>query len=94
MPILNKFDGYEGCMESYKDKAKYCYVRTALKPDTTSDMYNYIAEFSSNKKQHFRHDKLTRGICINTCQELIEELGSSAEDFYVAPFELDYKVIS
>lgn len=73
-------------------QAKYCYIRTALKPDYTSELYNFIDEFSSRKKVHFRHDKLTRGVCINTCQQLIAEMGSAADDYFVPEFELDYKV--
>jgi hypothetical protein len=49
-------------------------------------------EFSSKKKVHFRHDKLTRGICVNTCKKLIAEMGLAADDFFVPEFELDYKV--
>lgn len=93
MPPLNKFDDFESCMRSYKDEARYCYVRAAIKPDPTSDIYNYIEQFSSLKKQHFRHDKLTRGICINTCVELVKEMSSFADEYYVSEFELDYKVI-
>ncbi|CRK96295.1 CLUMA_CG009715, isoform A [Clunio marinus] len=92
MPLLNKFDDYEGCMKVYNDKAKYCYVRTALKPDPSSKLYNFIWEFSNRKKQHFRHDKLTRGICVNRCMEAIKELGSEAEEFFVENFKLDYKI--
>jgi hypothetical protein len=44
------------------------------------------------KKVHFRHDKLARGVCINTCKKLIENLGSDADKFFVPEFELDYKV--
>jgi hypothetical protein len=66
-------------------------VRTALKPDD-SELYKFIVEFSSKKKVHFRHDKLTRGICINTCKKLLDEMGPAADQFFVPEFELDYKV--
>lgn len=92
MPELNKFDDYESCLETYREEAKYCYVKTAIQPDASSELYKFIMEFSSLKKQHFRHDKLTRGVCINTCLDLIRELGASADDFYVSEFKLDYKV--
>lgn len=92
MPPLNRFDDYEACMRVFKDEAKYCYVRTAIKPNSSSELYNFIWEFSNMKKQHFRHDKLSRGICINKCKELIEALGISAEEFYVPEFNLDYAV--
>lgn len=92
MPELNKFEDYESCLETYESEARYCYVRTAIKPDTSSELYNFIKSFSDKKKQHFRHDKLTRGVCINTCKNLISELGTSADDFYLPEFKLDYKV--
>lgn len=93
MPPLNKFDEFDACLQVYGDKARFCYVRTAIKPDPSSKLYNFIAKFSSRKKQHFRHDKLTRGVCINTCKEFLAELGSSAEEYYVPEFELDYQVM-
>lgn len=92
MPALNKLDDYDACMDVYAENAKYCYVRTALKPDFSSELYKFIVEFSSKKKVHFRHDKLTRGVCINTCQQLITEMGSGADEYFVPEFELDYKV--
>lgn len=57
MPTLNKFDNYDACIDVYKEKARYCIVRTAIKPDSSSNLYNFIIEFSSRKKQHFRHGK-------------------------------------
>lgn len=96
MPILNKLDNYDECMQVYNEKAKYCLVRTAIKPDPSSELYNFIVEFSSRKKQHFRHDKLLRGVCLNNCQKLLSELDSlksgESDSFYVPPFNLDYDV--
>jgi hypothetical protein len=91
MPALNKFEDYDSCLETYQDKARYCYVKTAIKPDS-SELYTFIKEFSDKKKMHFRHDKLARGVCINSCQELIDGLGSDAEKYFVPYFELDYEV--
>jgi hypothetical protein len=91
MPALNKFEDYDSCMGTYKDDARYCFVRTAIKPDS-SELYGFIKEFSDNKKQHFRHDKLSRGVCVNACKELIDGLGSEAEKYFVPFFGLDYKV--
>lgn len=82
MPTLNKFDDYDACMDVYKDKAKYCYVKSVIRPDENSRIYNDIREFSKRKKQHFRHDKLTRGICINKCEKLIRYMGADANSLY------------
>lgn len=94
MPELNKFDGYDACMDVFQDEAIYCYVKSALKPDPTSELYNFIEQFSSKKKQHFRHDKLTRGICINNCQKLINEMGRRGDNYYTPKFDFDYTVNS
>lgn len=94
MPLLNKFDDFDACMQVYAAEAKYCYVKTAIKPDPSSDLYNYIVEYSSFQKQHFRHDKLARGICINTCEELLDQMNiTQSDEYFVPPFELDYKVL-
>lgn len=85
MPHLNEFDDYDECMDVYKTEAKYCYVKSIIKPDYESALYLNIAEFSSKKKQHFRHDKLSRGICLNKCMKFIEELGQSSAEYYFEP---------
>lgn len=94
MPPLNKFEDFDACLQVYGDDAKFCYVRTAIKPNPSSQLYKFMMKFSSNQKQHFRHDKLTRGVCINTCQELLAELGSSAREYFVPEIELDYQVMT
>ena len=94
MPELNKFENYDACMGTFGREAKFCYVKTALKPDKSSKLFNFIEEFSSNKKQHFRHDKLARGICINTCRKIIDDLGQpAAEKYFVEKFDFDYEVM-
>lgn len=93
MPPLNKFDEFEACMQIYGEKAKYCYVKTAIKPDPSSELSNFIIKFSSRKKQHFRHDKLTRGVCVDACKELLLKLNTSDDDYYVSEFKMDYEVI-
>lgn len=92
MPMLYKTDDFDGCMEVYDREARYCFVKTYIKPDPSSEQYNDIAEFSSKYKQHFRHDKLTRGICINSCKNIINQLGDPAEKYFVPEFPMDSKV--
>jgi len=87
MPQLNEFDDYEECMDVYQKEGKYCFVKSVIKPDTNSQTYSFIREFSSRKKQHFRHDRLTRGICLNKCMELIESLDIEAAYHYEADFQ-------
>lgn len=89
MPNINKFDNYDECFGVFKSEATYCYVRTYIKPNMSSDLYRYIAEFSENRKKHFRHDKLDRGICINTCRIKIDQKGDEAGRFFVPEFAMD-----
>ena len=94
MPRLNELDDYDECMGVYQEKAKYCYVKSIIKPpDYSSELYNFIVEFSSRSKQHYRHDKLARGICVNKCENLVKSMKDSVENFYQRPFgEVDSKV--
>lgn len=83
MPKINQLDDYDECMDTYMDEAKYCFVKSIIKPpDYPSKVYDFIIEFSSNKKQHFRHDKLARGICLNKCSKLISTLNNSINIYY------------
>lgn len=89
MPNLNKFESYNECLGTYYEEAKFCFVKTYIKPDETSVLYNYIRNFSSMGKQHFRHDKLFRGICINKCKEIIDKMGNHSDKYFVPEFPLD-----
>lgn len=92
MPMVFRFDDYEQCMGIYENEALYCVVNTHIKPDKKSDLYKFIMEFSSNKKQHFRHDKLQRGLCINGCKSAIDKMGKSSENYLVKKFPMEPKV--
>lgn len=88
MPQLNELDDYEGCMDTYNEDAKYCYVKSVIKPpDYPSPVYDYILEFSSNIKQHYNHEKLVRGICVNKCEKFITSLNNSIDNYYQQPFD-------
>jgi hypothetical protein len=87
MPKLNLLDDYDECMDVYKYEAKYCYVKSIIKPPVhSSPVFDFIKEFSSNAKQHYRHDKLVRGICLNKCAKLITTLNNSIDQYYQPPF--------
>lgn len=90
--MLYRFDDYEKCFGLYEPAALYCVVNSFIKPDTKSHLYNLIDKFSSNRKQHLRHDKLQRGICINSCMELVQKLGRDADKYFVEEFPMDSKV--
>lgn len=92
MPKLYKFDDYEDCMGTYQSEALYCVVNSIIKPDSSSELFNYIKDFSSNKMQHFRHDKLQRGMCVNKCRKLIHKIERDAKNYFVKKFPTDSKV--
>lgn len=94
MPDLFIFDDYEQCMSLEEDRstAAYCVVNAFIKPDDSSILYNYIDEFSKREKQHFRHDKVQRGICVQKCLRLINDLGDSSETFHIEQFAMDSKL--
>lgn len=92
MPMLYRFDDYEQCMGFYEDEALYCVVNAFIKPDPSSDVYKFIQEFSSNQKQHFRHDKLHRGLCVNSCERILQKMGKNAENYFVKKFPMNTKV--
>ena len=94
MPDLFQFDDYQKCLGKNKQNThpSYCIVNTYVKPDYTSVLYNYINEFSMRGKQHFRHDKLQRGICMEKCMKIVADLGEEAEDYYIKEFPMNSKL--
>lgn len=90
--MIYRFDDYEQCMGNYESEALYCVVNSYIKPDPQSELYKFIMDFSKNKKQHFRHDKLQRGLCVNTCQRLIQKMGRNSNRYLVKKFPMDSKV--
>lgn len=92
MPKIFRFDDYDLCMGLYNTKALYCVVNTFIKPDPKSELYEYIKNYSSNKKQHFRHDKLQRGLCVNGCKKVISQMEKKPSDYFVKKFDFDSKV--
>ena len=94
MPEIYLYDDYEKCMALTVDRGApvFCVVNTFLKSDSSSELYNYIKEFSMREKQHARHDKLQRGICVQDCLSQIEKFKESGEKFYVKKFPMDSKL--
>ena len=94
MPEIYLYDDYEKCIALTVDRSApvFCVVNTFLKSDFKSELYNYINEFSKIEKQHARHDKLQRGICVKDCLSLIEKLGENGEKLYVHKFPMDSKL--
>lgn len=94
MPEMFVFDDFNKCMalNSNQKMPAYCIVNSYIKPDKSSSLYNFIHEFSKKDKQHFRHDKLQRGICIKDCLNLVQALGPEADSLYTKSFSMDSKL--
>lgn len=94
MPDIFAYDDYDKCMalSSNEISPAYCIVNSHIKPDDSSNLYNFIHEFSRKEKQHFQHEKLQRGICIKECLSLTHALGQEAEHFYTESFLMESKL--
>ena len=92
MPKLFSYHDYNGCMDSSANISNvYCTVRTLIKPDNTSPIWNIIEEFSRDVKRHFRHDALGRGICINWCKVVVQQLDNEGQNkLFVEKFNVDF----
>lgn len=84
-PVLNRYDNYHDCIGRNPDGV-YCIVDTMIKPDSDSKLYSDIVEYNKDYKKHYRHDMLTRGICIDDCQKTVDELGDRSEKYYIEEF--------
>ncbi|XP_055708626.1 nose resistant to fluoxetine protein 6-like isoform X1 [Phlebotomus papatasi] len=92
MPKLYLMDDYDRCLDEY-NASTYCIASSIIKPNATSALWEYIEKFSSNKKKHFRHDRLQRGICINLCQELMDHFDPEEQmSYFQEEFPTDNEV--
>jgi hypothetical protein len=94
MPDIFAYDDFDKCMALSADRVSpaFCVVNSILKPNNSSDLYKFIEKFSTKEKQHFRHDKLNRGICVRDCIDLVEKIGNDSEFFYTDGFHTDSKL--
>ncbi|XP_063709171.1 nose resistant to fluoxetine protein 6-like [Culicoides brevitarsis] len=65
MPPLFKYDDYDQCRAIYKRNFTYCVVDVQLFEGSNSSLWRQIEDFSRDRRCHFRHDKIKRGICLN-----------------------------
>lgn len=87
MPKLYLMDDYDLCMDIPDNLTVYCITTVILKPNVSLALWEYIDEFSRNRKKHFRHDRLQRGVCVNKCQAMLGELDEyTLQDLYQPEF--------
>lgn len=94
MPEMFVFDDFEKCMalSSEENSPNYCIVNSQIKPDNASSLYKVIDEFSQKEKQHFRHDKIQRGVCVKDCLNLAQNLRDEAENLFTEKFPMNSKL--
>lgn len=79
MPRLFAVDDYDECPAPKGRFSNavpdYCMVTVRIdEPKEKSRLFNFMKKFSSNEKQHFQHVELKRGVCLQTCFEVHENL--------------------
>lgn len=89
MPELNVYRDYKSCVTTHKERFKYCVTHVYIQPNQSSELWRSIEEFSSYTYQHYRHDVLKRGICMNDCSKTVENLqAGQKEKFGRIDFEI------
>lgn len=93
MPKLYLMDDYDLCLDQPDNLTIYCIATVIIKPNSTLPLWDYIEEFSRNRKKHFRHDRLQRGVCVNKCNGILGELDEEyLETLYQPEFEYENEV--
>lgn len=77
MPMLNSYSNYKSCVSAYTDQFKYCVTHVYIEPNASSEVWKEIDEFSAYTYQHYRHDVLKRGVCMNDCVKMVQSLEES-----------------
>uniref|UniRef100_A0A336LPF5 CSON008452 protein n=1 Tax=Culicoides sonorensis TaxID=179676 RepID=A0A336LPF5_CULSO len=93
MPQLQRAEQFHKCMFETENLAVYCVVRTAIKPDPSSELWQQIESFSNDTKRHYRHDMLTTGLCLTRCELELKALNASILESLEAEndFQINYK---
>lgn len=85
-------DDFDLCMDQ-DNMTVYCITTVIIKPNATLPLWDYIDEFSRNRKKHFRHDRLQRGVCVNKCQSMLADLDEDTLlGLYQPEFEYENEV--
>ncbi|XP_058832018.1 O-acyltransferase like protein-like [Topomyia yanbarensis] len=93
MPVLHQYDSFESCMRS-KPLARFCVVKTVVKPNNQSEIWRIIEKYSKYSYQ-YRHSVLTRGVCVESCEKLVSEMSvAQRELYYQKKFDVNFKYIT
>lgn len=94
MPLLHHNDDFRKCMHKNLDGYNVqCVANIIIKPDNSSPLWQYIEEFSSDRKRHFAHDIIASGLCISECERKLSKLSpEQLDDLYVPEFPYRVRV--
>ncbi|XP_058823997.1 uncharacterized protein LOC131694746 [Topomyia yanbarensis] len=91
MPALFQYESIEDCLRS-NPAGVFCVVKSVVKPDERSSIWRTIEEYSQYPFQH-QHSILTRGVCLEQCEELVKTLSDQQRAQFLQPkFDIKYKV--
>ncbi|XP_053969261.1 nose resistant to fluoxetine protein 6 [Anastrepha ludens] len=76
MPNLYDFDDYDRCLQEFKHRETYCFVRAEVLPQENLEVWQTIAEVSKYNKHHFNHRHLYYGLCLRWCEEDLVQAGA------------------
>ncbi|XP_053686957.1 nose resistant to fluoxetine protein 6-like [Sabethes cyaneus] len=92
MPPLFMYESFEGCLRS-NPEGVFCIVKSVLKPNNHSSLWRTVEKYSKYPYQ-YQHSVLTRGICLQQCEDLVKALsGQQREQFLQPKFDVNYKYI-
>ncbi|XP_058123123.1 nose resistant to fluoxetine protein 6-like [Anopheles ziemanni] len=100
MPRVFHFDDYDECLRDDPSvPGVYCMVKAIVQPNESSRVWNVIADYSSNWKQHLNHAHLDRGLCLQTCLQKLATLERNnvtreeLDALVVPKFKIDFPYI-
>ncbi|XP_001970714.3 nose resistant to fluoxetine protein 6 [Drosophila erecta] len=90
MPPLYYLDDYDLCLDNHS--GTYCLVYVEILPNASSALWHQIDQVSQDSKHRFRHDRVFRGVCLESCKQSINDLSEFTE--YEEEEILDKELIS
>jgi len=90
MPALYQLDDYDLCLDN--QAGTYCLVYVEILPNASSALWHQIDQVSQDSKHRFRHDRVFRGVCLESCKQRINHLSEFRE--YEKEEILDKELIS
>ena len=87
VPNLFQIEHYDECFagETKFSRSAYCIADAFIKPNVTSEIWDFIDKISHPWKTQYRHDHLVYGICINKCKELMKKIDAMTQREYFLP---------